>query len=65
LTILSPKQTVKQFELKLNPKPGIAPEYQIYYDEIPLKTERTDLVNETISFYQTASDMLKKKKYQK
>jgi phosphoglycerol transferase MdoB-like AlkP superfamily enzyme len=65
LTILSPKQMVKQFELKLNPRPGIAPEYQIFYDEIPLQTERTDLVNETISFYQTASDMLKQKKYQK
>ncbi|KQX00665.1 LTA synthase family protein [Flavobacterium sp. Root420] len=65
LTILSPKQIVKQYELKLSPKPGIATEYQIYYDEIPLQTERTDLVNETISFYQTASDMLKKKKYQK
>jgi phosphoglycerol transferase MdoB-like AlkP superfamily enzyme len=65
LTILSPKQTVKQFELKLNTKPGIAPEYQIYYDEIPLEKEKTDLVNETISFYQTASDMLKEKKYQK
>ena len=65
LTILSPKQIVKQYELKLNPKPGIESEFQIYYDEVPLKTERTDLVNETISFYQTASDMLKKKKYQK
>ncbi|MBF4464431.1 LTA synthase family protein [Flavobacterium sp. LC2016-12] len=65
LTILSPKQTVKQYKLKLNPKPGVAQEYQIYYDEIPLKTERTDLINETISFYQTASGMLKKKKYQK
>ena len=65
LTILSPKQQVRQFELHLNQKKGIAPEYQIYYDEKPLKTERTDLVNETISFYQTASDMLKQKKYQK
>lgn len=65
LTILSPKQTVKQYELKPNLKPGIAPEYQIYYDEIPLQKERTDLVNETISFYQTASYMLKNKKYQK
>ncbi|SHL71322.1 alkaline phosphatase family protein [Flavobacterium saccharophilum] len=65
LTILSPKQTARQFKLKLNPKPGVAPEYQIHYDEIPLQKERTDLTNETISFYQTASDMLKKKKYQK
>ncbi len=65
LTILSPKQQVKQFELKLKPKSGVAPEFQINYDEIPLQKERTDLVNETISFYQTASDMLKQKKYQK
>ncbi|MEO8533049.1 MAG: sulfatase-like hydrolase/transferase [Flavobacterium sp.] len=65
LTILSPKQQVRQFELHLNPKEGVSPEYQIYYEEKPLKTERADLVNETISFYQTASDMLKKKKYQK
>lgn len=65
LTILSPKQEVKQFDLRLKPKAGIAPEYQIFYDEIPLKAERTDLVNETISFYQTASEMLKQKKYQK
>lgn len=65
LTILSPKQQVKQFELELNPKKGVAPEYQIYYYEKPLKQERTDLVNETVSFYQTASYLLKNKKYQK
>jgi len=65
LTILSPKQQVKQFSLKMNSKPGIAPEYQIYYDEKCLKTERKDLIDETISFYQTASDLLRKKKYQK
>lgn len=65
LTILSPKQQVKQFELELNPKKGVAPEYQIYYYEKLLKQERTDLVNETVSFYQTASYLLKNKKYQK
>ncbi|MBF4515710.1 sulfatase-like hydrolase/transferase [Flavobacterium sp. ANB] len=64
LTILSPKQQVKQFELKLDSKPGVAPEYQIDYDQKSMKKERTDLVNETISFYQTASAMLKEKKYQ-
>lgn len=64
LTILSPKQTVKQFELKLKPKENIAPEFQIFYDEIPLKKPRIDLINETISYYQTASDVLKEKKYQ-
>ncbi|MBF4505184.1 sulfatase-like hydrolase/transferase [Flavobacterium sp. JLP] len=65
LTILSPKQQVKQFSLTLDSKPGIAPEFQIDYNEKCLKTERKDLINETISFYQTASDMLKYKKYQK
>jgi phosphoglycerol transferase MdoB-like AlkP superfamily enzyme len=65
LTILSPKQVVRQFDLQLTPKEKVTREYQIYYNEIPLKKERTDLVNETISFYQTASDMLKQKKYQK
>ena len=65
LTIISPKQSFKQYQLTLLPKPGIADNFQIYYDEKPLAKERTDLVNETISFYQTASDMLKKKKYQK
>ena len=65
LTILSPKKVVKQFNLKLKPKAGIQNDYQIYYDEIPLKTERTDLVNNAVSFYQSASYLLKNKKYQK
>ncbi len=65
LTIISPKQAVKQFQLTLKTDQKLALEFQIYYDQVPLKTERTDLVNETISYYQTASDILKKKKYQK
>jgi hypothetical protein len=65
LTIISPKQAVKQFQLTLKPDQKVAPEFQIYYDQVPLNNERTDLVNETISYYQTASDILKKKKYQK
>lgn len=64
LTILSPKQQVKQYALTLEPKEGIEADFQLYYNQKPLKNERTDLVNETISFYQTASDILKKKKYQ-
>ncbi|MGA9637763.1 LTA synthase family protein [Flavobacterium sp.] len=65
LTIISPKQQVKQFGLELQPKEGVAPDFQIYYDQKPLKKERADLINETISYYQTASDILKKKKYGK
>ncbi|CAD0008690.1 LTA synthase family protein [Flavobacterium chungangense] len=65
LTILSPKQQVKQYQLFLTPKKGVSPEYQIHYEEKPLKNKRTDLINQTISFYQTASDILKRKEYQK
>ncbi|MBS7253819.1 LTA synthase family protein [Flavobacterium branchiicola] len=65
LTILSPKQQVKQFALKLKPKPGVAPEFQLNYEETPLKEIRTDLINDAVSYYQSASYMLKEKKYQK
>ena len=65
LTIISPKQRVKQFELHLKTDQKVAPIFQIYYDQLPLKKERADLVKETISYYQSASDMLKNKKYQK
>ncbi|HEY1192594.1 LTA synthase family protein [Flavobacterium sp.] len=64
LTILSPKQQIKQFQLKLNEKNGLAPEFQIYYDQIPLKSENTSLVDKTIAYYQSASYVLKKKEYQ-
>ena len=64
LTILSPKQQIKQFQLKLNERAGISPEFQIHYDEIPLKTENKNLVDETISYYQSASYVLKEKEYQ-
>ncbi|WP_427873742.1 LTA synthase family protein [Flavobacterium sp. MMS24-S5] len=64
LTILSPKQQIKQFQLKQNSKASISPEFQIHYDEIPLKTENKNLVNETISYYQSASYVLKEKEYQ-
>lgn len=65
LTILSPKQQVKQFELVLKPIAGVENDFQIYYDEKPLKKARPDLIKETIAYYQTASDILKQKKYQK
>jgi len=65
LTIISPKQQTKQYQLILIPKKGLEDDFQLYYEELPLVKERPDLVNETISYYQTASDILKKKKYQK
>ncbi|PBJ15771.1 LTA synthase family protein [Flavobacterium sp. ACN6] len=64
LTILSPKQQIKQFQLKTNNKAGIKSEFQIYYDEIPLKAANKNLIDETISYYQSASYVLKEKEYQ-
>nr|WP_315171890.1 sulfatase-like hydrolase/transferase [uncultured Flavobacterium sp.] len=65
LTILSPKQKVKQFDLKMIPNSNIQKEYQSHYDEILLKKPNNQLINETISYYQTASELLKNKQYQK
>jgi phosphoglycerol transferase MdoB-like AlkP superfamily enzyme len=65
LTIISPKQQVKQLQLTLIPNPKLASEFQLFYDQKPIAKPRLDLENETISYYQTASDILKKKKYQK
>lgn len=65
LTIISPVKKVKQFKLSLQHKEGIDDSFQIFYEQKPLLSERKDLIDETISYYQTASYLLKKKKYQK
>lgn len=65
LTIISPKQEVKQLQLSLLPNLKVAKEFQLFYNQKPIATPRKDLENETISYYQTASEILKNKKYQK
>ena len=65
LTIISPKQQVKQFGLTVVPNAKLGADFQIFYDEKLLDKPRKELENETISYYQTASDLLKKKKYDK
>jgi phosphoglycerol transferase MdoB-like AlkP superfamily enzyme len=65
LTIISPKQKVKQLALTLVKNQKTEVDFQLLYDEKPLLEQRKDLVNETIAYYQTTSDILKKKKYQK
>lgn len=65
LTIISPVKKVKQFELTPKPNSKLKPGFQLFYDEKPMTTLREDLVNETISFYQTSAYLLKNKKYQK
>jgi hypothetical protein len=37
LTIISPKQQVKQFKLTLLPSWSVEDDFQIYYDQKPLK----------------------------
>jgi len=65
LTIISLKQKVKQFQLTLKPNQKVSSDFQIFYDQILLTKERTDLVHETIAYFETASYMLKGKKDQK
>ena len=65
LTIISPVKKVKQFKLLLkdnNRKDGKIP---ILYEEKIMKQPRVNLINETISYYQTAAKILDEKKYDK
>ncbi|TGD59704.1 LTA synthase family protein [Flavobacterium humi] len=62
LTVISPKQKIKQFDLIASSKNTAAP---IHYEEKPRKELNQDLVNQTISFYQSTSEILKTNKYQK
>jgi hypothetical protein len=62
LTILSPVKQVKQFKLKHNKNELLKPEYEIHYEETPIAKLRTDLVNETIAYYQTTAWLLKHNK---
>ena len=65
LTIISPVKQVKQFQLIPQPNPKLSPNFQLFFDEKPMTTLREDLINETISNYQTSAYLLKNKKYQK
>ena len=65
LTILSPKQKAKQWQLTLVPNPKVGSDFQIMYEETPLQKERKELIDQTISYYQTTSAVLKNKKYQR
>ena len=65
LTIISPVKKAKQFKLLLkdnNLKDG---KIHILYEEKIMKQPRVDLINETISYYQTAAKILDEKNYDK
>jgi phosphoglycerol transferase MdoB-like AlkP superfamily enzyme len=65
LTVLSPKKMVKQYQLKMIEDQKLGRNFQLHYDENPMTQVREDLILETVSYYQTTSDILKKKQYQK
>ncbi len=61
LTIISPVRKVKQYAL-IQQKNNLSPEFNLYFDENPLKEKDQDrqLVEATISAYQSTSYWLKK-----
>lgn len=65
LTIISPVKQSKQFALKQLDNPNLKEDFRIFYDETLMTTKRQDLIKESTAYYQTASDMLTKKKYEK
>ena len=65
LTIISPVKKSKQYSLKQIENPAINEDFRIYYEEILMTTKQNDLIKEATAYYQTASDMLLHKKYQK
>lgn len=58
LTIISPNQKVKQYQLKLKSS-DLPDNFKLYYDEILLKHPENKLVEECIATYQSASFWLK------
>lgn len=63
ITILSPVRKAKQFQLSLTTNTDLENDFNIFYNQKPIEKERLDLVKETIAYYQTASYLLKNKKY--
>ncbi|MFT7251612.1 MAG: phosphoglycerol transferase MdoB-like AlkP superfamily enzyme [Flavobacterium sp.] len=65
LTIISPVKQSKQFALKQIDNPTLGADFRIFYEETLMTTKRQDLIKESTAYYQTVSDMLSKKKYEK
>jgi phosphoglycerol transferase MdoB-like AlkP superfamily enzyme len=65
LTIISPVKKAKQFKLLLKDNHLSDGKIPILYEEKIMKQPRVDLINETISYYQTAAKILDEKKYDK
>ncbi|WP_353168617.1 sulfatase-like hydrolase/transferase [Flavobacterium sp.] len=65
LTIISPIKKTKQFDLIQQKNEALTTEYSIIYEEKPKTKIDLKLKKETIAIYQTASHILKTKKYEK
>jgi phosphoglycerol transferase MdoB-like AlkP superfamily enzyme len=65
LTIISPQKKVKQFDLIQQKNETLGTEYSIFYEEKQKTKIDVKLKKETIAIYQTASHILKTKKYEK
>jgi phosphoglycerol transferase MdoB-like AlkP superfamily enzyme len=65
LTIISPQKKVKQFDLIQQKNETLGTAYSIFYEEKTKTKIAVKLKKETIAVYQTASFILKNKKYQK
>ncbi|MCW3160576.1 LTA synthase family protein [Chryseobacterium oryctis] len=61
LTIISPLRKVKQYSLQQK-ESSLAPNFNIYYNENPVKTPQQNLVEQTISVYQSTSYWIEKNK---
>lgn len=62
LTVISPTKKIKQYQLVQKPNTNTTTEFNIYYTENLLQDNpRKDLVNQTISNYQSTSFWLKNK----
>ena len=61
LTVISANRKVKQYQLKLQ-ESALPANFKLFYDEIPLKSLRNSLVEQTISTYQSTSYWLKNNK---
>ena len=64
LTIISPKQKVKQYALTMVPS-KLPNDFNLFYNQKIMTKPRPDLIYETISYYQTSSNLLKNKKLDK
>ncbi len=62
LTVISPVKKVRQFELVPQKSDS---RITVQYEEKPIRKLKQDLVNKTVAYYETASAMLKEKKYER